>query len=756
MEVTAQQYILNQKNSNTFVVVYKSLHETRKEKADRDADIYVLFRISSQKKVPLPRLAKFVVEAIVDGYMYSISKTTNEALKESVNEGITKLKSLIMHDKDLDETGIDISFSVVLVKKEGLYVGRFGEDEIYVCKKNKCINISEIMNNKKANTAGIVLEDKENLILSTAGVLSPNIANISVLSQKDSFEKALNEIGKNLPAGAGLLYFSAIDTPQKVAPNVDIQTNDISTEEQHIGSQGYMPTVKKQSAISKVKSFFRNISLKIKVDKIGDGKLEIFLQKVSSFFKKVISFLKNIFTTLISRIFIGFRNKKWFKRVGSKLSEVKINTRRARVTNGMRIDGYKIKNLRNKRIKIVILVVAIIALLVFGINFTINLREEREISKLANEKFGDIEKLLDKAEESSTTDSESAETYLFQIDNMLKEVPSNLNEEDTLKLEEITKRNTTIEDSLYKKVGVSEVNGNLTKFLDPRLSFGEGSDLTDVEIYVDDSNNEYLVISDTGRNALYRVSLSDSSVQTIPDDDGLVKEPKYISAGVEGIYIYDEKVGVLKAPFDDSKWFTSVIGVSGLSNDDIDETDIGGMIVLTDSDNVYLLSRDSKSILKSSAAYSNRYSLLFTYIENDSFANGTDIMGDLSVYVLTNSSQILRYSWSYVEQKQVENPLTATGFNGEYGNITCGYTYSESMNSGLYMYDADKKRVLRFEKPMEGGDEIVHPNEILLLKQYEYRGSDSSIWSNVKDFVVDSAEKNMYIVEGSMIWKVSL
>jgi len=104
----------------------------------------------------------------------------------------------------------------------------------------------------------------------------------------------------------------------------------------------------------------------------------------------------------------------------------------------------------------------------------------------------------------------------------------------------------------------------------------------------------------------------------------------------------------------------------------------------------------------------------------------------------------------------VENPLTATGFNGEYGNITCGYTYSESMNSGLYMYDADKKRVLRFEKPMEGGDEIVHPNEILLLKQYEYRGSDSSIWSNVKDFVVDSAEKNMYIVEGSMIWKVSL
>ncbi len=756
MEVTAQQYILNKKNSNTFVVVYKSLHETRKEKADRDADIYILFRIFSQKKVPLPRLSKFVVEAIVDGYMYSISKTTNEALKESVNEGITKLKSLIVHDKELEETGIDISFSVVLVKKEGLYVGRFGEDEIYVCKKNKCINISQIMNDKKANTAGIVLEDKENLILSTAGVLSPNIANISVYSQKDSFGEKLNEIGKSLPAGAGLLYLFAKDTPQKTVQNIDTRTDNISTEQKPSENQEYIPTVKKQTVISNIKSFLKRIFSKIWIHKITNGKLEIFFQKISFFFKKIFSFLGRIFTTLTSKIFSEFRNKKWFKRVGSKLSEVKINTRRVKVANGMRIDGYKVKNLRSRRIKIVILGIAIIALLAFGINFTINLKEGREISKLANEKFDDLEKLLDKAEGSTATDSESAETFLFQVNNMLKEVPANLNEEDRLKLDEITKRNTTIGDNLYKKVGVSETEGNLTKFLDPRLAFGEGSDLTDVDIYMDDSKNEYLVISDTGRNAMYRVSLSDSSVQTISDDDGLVKEPKYISAGVEGVYIYDEKGGVLKAPFDDSKWFTSIINVSGLSQNDIDETDIAGMIVLTDSDNVYLLSRDSNSILKSSAAYSNRYSLLFTYIENDSFVNGTDIMGDLSVYVLTNNSQILRYSWSYVEQKQMENPLTATGFNGEYGNITSGYTYSESMNSGLYMYDADKKRVLRFEKPMEGGDEIVHPNEILLLKQYEYRGSDSSAWSNVKDLVVDSNEKNMYVVEGSMIWRVSL
>jgi len=43
-----------------------------------------------------------------------------------------------------------------------------------------------------------------------------------------------------------------------------------------------------------------------------------------------------------------------------------------------------------------------------------------------------------------------------------------------------------------------------------------------------------------------------------------------------------------------------------------------------------------------------------------------------------------------------------------------------------------------------------------LLNQYIYRGEKGSVWSNVKNFVVDEGGKNVYILDGSEIWKLAL
>ena len=85
MRITAQQYILNKKGATSFVVVYKSLFSSRKKKSERDADIYILFKVNSEKNIPFTRISKFIVESIVDGYLYSISKTTNQALKDALD-----------------------------------------------------------------------------------------------------------------------------------------------------------------------------------------------------------------------------------------------------------------------------------------------------------------------------------------------------------------------------------------------------------------------------------------------------------------------------------------------------------------------------------------------------------------------------------------------------------------------------------------------------------------------------------------------
>jgi hypothetical protein len=78
------------------------------------------------------------------------------------------------------------------------------------------------------------------------------------------------------------------------------------------------------------------------------------------------------------------------------------------------------------------------------------------------------------------------------------------------------------------------------------------------------------------------------------------------------------------------------------------------------------------------------------------------------------------------------------------------------MNYSLYLFDSTDKRIFRFEKPLEGGGEVLHPDQVLLENQYVYRGSKDGVWSDVKDLVVDFSESNMYVLDGSTIWKVKL
>lgn len=762
MEITAQQYIRNKKNGSSFVVVYKSVFGKRNEKVEKDGDVYILFRIASQTKIPLTRLARFVIDAVVDGYLYSPAKSTNEAVKDAMKDGVSKMKSMMRNDKDLEETGIDTNFSVVLVKKEGVYVGRFGDNDIYVCKKDKCVNISEVMQKKNAETAGIVLEDKEILFVSTNGVLERNIVNIMPSLNKDSFARTMATIGMNLSDGEGLLYIIAnkkkakaralpIDEEmKKIIKPEDAKSNEVTKKMKFFANIKIFCG----KSITKAKVLWKSISARLKMSSSFKG----FGVKVFGVFKKIFSSIGSFFANLFEKFNYSFRNKRWYKKVGAKISTVKINTMHGRKSNvsanGYRVDNYKVKELRGKRFKLVVSVAFIICLVAFGVNFTIKTKENNRISKLANEKFTSITELLDKAESSVSTDKSSAEMYIFQAENLFKDVPDGLNEKDSLELKDLSARCLNISDSLYKKIAVS-VDSNMSKYLDARLAFGEGSSLTDIEIYKAEKGDEYLLITDDGLNSVYRVKLSDKSVETVPNDDKLLKEPTYLSIGVEGIYIYDKSVGMLKSSFDDSGNFGSIFSISGLSKNDIDDNSISGLIVLTDADNIYLVSQENRAVMKSYAAYENRYSMLFTYISNDEFNSAVDILGDLSVYVLTNNdTKIARYSWSYVEQEQVENVLTITGLSGDVGNLVGGYTYSESMYNNLYAYDSDGKRVLRFEKPLES--ESLHPNELLLLNQYEYRGEDSSVWSDVKDIVVDVNEDYMYVLESNSVWMVSL
>jgi hypothetical protein len=408
-----------------------------------------------------------------------------------------------------------------------------------------------------------------------------------------------------------------------------------------------------------------------------------------------------------------------------------------------------------ERFKIVFFVVLGITLVVLGVRFTINESEARRVSNQANEIFKTVENFVSSAEEKQATDREAAETLVFKAENELSKVPEGLREDDLAKLSELKSRILSVQDSMYKRKGVAESDDSLEPYMSTRIKFGEGSNPSDIVIYQDNNKNEYLLVSDIGLKAVFRVSLYNEEVQRLPDTEKLLKRPGMMYVGEGGLYVMDLDVGVLKAEFDENGWFKPFTKLTALGIENFDNADIAEFAVLTEVDNVYVLDRNRKALLKANN-YESGYGTPYVYIEDDSLATSNDVFADLSTYILVSGSQGLqRYIFSNAEGKLVLSPVEIVGVNGEFKNLKYGYTRVD-LNFDLYLYDSEDKRVMRFEKPMEGGGQIRHPNQVVGKNQYVYRGDRENIWENVKDFVVTWDQKTLYMLDSNTIWRISL
>lgn len=694
MKITAQQFISNSKEKGTFVTILKHYSAESTPKTEKEGDIYCLLSIFGNTSLPAERVSKFVWDGILDGYIYSTSKSTNESLKEGITEGVKKLKSLMKNDKSLEDLGVNVNFVLIAQKKEGLYIGNLGENEVFVFKDGKFVNITEILGKSKASTAGVALKEGDVLVVSTVGVVSKNFEKLEKTENTEKVINVLKEVGESLSGNQGLVFFTYGEdeplTPVKESklpspvvlpkiPELPLQKMNVKIPKIPINIMGL------KKVANSLKPTYMLVKVEIgKAAKWLQRKLSVMVEKISS----------------RSAGMVG--KKRWYKRMASKVSEVKINQPDFR-GRGIRIDGYRTKNIRAKRLRLVFLIVLGIVLLALGINFTIKTREANAIHNQATQIFTNAENLIKKAESMSTSDRSSAETEIYQAQSALKGVPENISEKDLAIKSELEARILTVEDFLYKRTGLTDNDGKISTFIDSRLAFGDGSNPTDMEIYMDKAGNEYLLLTDKGLNAVFRVSLYDKTSKRLTDSSGLLKDPEYISMGNSGVFVFDNKTGVVKAPYDNDKWFSPFVQLSGLSRDNIKSKDIGEFIVLTEIDNIYLLARDEKAVLKSVFSYENRYGLYYKYISDDRFANATEILSDLSIYVLTKDDpKLIRYSYNYVEQKQVENPLTISGVNGDLGDLTKGYT-TGSLDGGLYVFDQTLKRFIKFEKPQEGG-----------------------------------------------------
>ena len=78
------------------------------------------------------------------------------------------------------------------------------------------------------------------------------------------------------------------------------------------------------------------------------------------------------------------------------------------------------------------------------------------------------------------------------------------------------------------------------------------------------------------------------------------------------------------------------------------------------------------------------------------------------------------------------------------------------MDKVLILFDSETKRFYKFSKPIEVGEVLVHPGEIVLLGQYEYRGKRDDVFNDVKSVVLTDDDKYMYVLDGKKICKVNI
>jgi hypothetical protein len=774
--VNVSKYINSGKKNNSINLHYYS--RPLRSKHELPLEIYSLISIKTQADISAIQISKFAWDGIVDGFEYSSEESFNESLKSGLKESTRRIKQLIANDKNIGELGVDVNFSVLVFSPSGTYVGLLGSMDILLYKNGKIVNISEMLISKQAHTAALIFEDNDLLFTSTYETLTKNINRLIGVPDKQSMNERIKALGKVTPQGEAIVVFESeikekgtlkgkfFSKPKKVEqkepdkvedPTLEDVPNDLTEPE----STDYIPISKEQKTIFKEPKNEKDLRYYLGILGSKLGGIFAFIKRIfkplaggiGRLLKNVWIKIKNGIVSIKLSFSEKFARKRWFKRVSAKVSQN--NAGKRDQFKGFKVDGYKQTNMRAKRFKTLAIIVLSIILVVVGINFTLKQKEARAIHKSAQEIFTTVGENVESAKNKVNTDRESTEILLFKSNEQLSQLPEGLNEEDLNIKKEFEKEILKLEDTMYKRSGVSESLNNLETYLDTRLGFSEGSNPTDIAIYNDNKNNEYLLVVDSKLKAVFRVSLYNKEIKQLPDNEGVLSDPRKIYVGNSGVYILDFNSGVLRAKFDESGWFGAFEQLSGLSIESLDLDDMSEFAILTDTDNVYILDKASKALYKSSN-YGSGYGLSYSYISNDSFDSASDILADLSVYILTKGeSGLNRYIYSSAEQKQVPAKIEIVGLNGGFEDLRYGYTRG-SLQYGLYLFDFAQKRFMNFEKPVEGGGEILHPNQLVLEHQYIYRGDRDNVWNDIKDFVVDTKEAYMYILDGSYVWKVTL
>jgi hypothetical protein len=707
-------------------------------------EIYALVSISNSVEAETSRFNKFVWDGFLDGFL---SKDDNiiARLKNALVGAEFKLKELLRHDSVLKEKGVDLDLSVLIFKENKVFVGVLGNHKVFLYKK-KFIDISELLLRNKSNV-GSLLISPEDFFVNYYAKESIEGRIKECIDVKDA-ESFLAETFQEDSVGGA---FVTILQEEKKIEVVEPVINEVKVDDQPKEVELVVEEEKFKSRVD---------TKKIK------GFLLLIWEKLKIVFEKIIIFLSEKLSGVFEKIKTLFRNKygrkRWFKKLQSSSS-----VRRFRQgIKPFKVGEYKDKELRTRRF------VAFFVLLVLVFSVFLGVRsafESRQISLLTGELnvlMEDWDSDIEKAKRKGSEDVDESLGILSGVSKELDEFLEGLKkdgrfeklgDENNEKIENLKSSLANAEDKIFQVVPLHEDDGNISLFLDTKITFGEKSDPVNISISKGSQivTGEMLYVIDSGEKTVFEVA-SDGNYRRIGDPSNLLKKPLHIDLGNiqedEAVYVYDAESGALRAGKDEEGKFNDFKSLSGLNARALGGEGVTGFAVFGRNDSLNFLVPADSRVIRSMGFGGTTYNLPSEYMSHPSFEQGTDLFGDQYVYVLSTTPNGVK---RFVPITGANSQLMVTGLREDLRSITTGYT-GATMDKVLMLFDSETKRFYKFSKPIEIGENLVHPGEIVLISQYEYRGKRDDVFNDVKGIVVTDDDKSMYVLDGRRIWKVNI
>lgn len=744
-------------------------------------------------------IARFIWNAIIDEMTYLEEPDHLERLKKSIDISVRRITQQVSKNT---EKNLDIDLILLSFFDDKLYFVKIGDPNFSILHTSELVDIANLLDQNEVHAGSVELNQNDLYILAAGDAFAKAQGYMKGLSPKDVLTAIYTNSGE-LEAGEGIVVASlGLDIDSLIEPNellfpeVDLVSNSLSTKSDELpegqtgqyndptkgdsagisgeGAVDYATLDKQDEPVSQnreglynrlmgfipvdLSRYVSNEKLKKGKDSLGKVSTGVALAttKTADFIGGGVSAgyaaIIDVLTGVLSK---RYARSPRYKRLQARFSQSKISNYSVK---GMRVGSFAETRTRNRRVGFAVLSILVALFGVYAYQQYQEVMLARQYSQEFQEMYISVDSLLDGAEQSIRGDRSAAQNSFAQAEELFKSYVSEskqakLSDSDKARFDDLETRVLGVSDDLMKVTPVSEELENMELLVDTRLQFRDISNPTDIAIYQDTFLQERLVIADEGSAGVYVIDLNTVEVSELSTASDM-PSPRYVDVGVNGVYVFDTEVGVLKAAFGENN---SEIGgfsaVTGLGISSFGGADVSEFSVLTELDNVYTLSQQESAIYKSDGRPSG-YSLPYLYLQDSEIAEPTDILADFSIYLVSDSAnKITTYSFDYNIGRLVRQDLQITGLPSTLGRLTVGYTGS-NLNDGMYVFDSTNSRIVHFEKPVPS--ENLHPGQLLFTKQYEYRGKESDVFDDIQDIVVDRAGEYAYVLDGTRIWKISL